>query len=121
MDKQHLTCRHSQRKQNYQHKGKNYHIPNSKLISPQVEHRGGDSSRVPIDWITPLMSKLGCSSFKLRVLGVGALNTKRLLMSVTKIDLHSQGSGILQQGFIEWPIRMSDEGFHLISLSLAWF
>jgi 25S rRNA (adenine2142-N1)-methyltransferase len=91
----------------------------------QSLERGGDSSRVLVDWMSPTLSQLKRSSFKLRVLEVGALSTQNAcsrnrIMDVTKIDLHSRESGILQQDFMERPIPTTDdERFHLISLSLV--
>ena len=91
----------------------------------QSLERGGDSSKVLVDWMSPTLSQLERSSFKLRVLEVGALSTENAcsrnhIMDVTKIDLHSQESGILQQDFMERPMPTTDdERFHLISLSLV--
>ncbi|KAL1984777.1 hypothetical protein VTN96DRAFT_8718 [Rasamsonia emersonii] len=91
----------------------------------QSVERGGDSSTVLIDWIHPILTQLRGSSCKLRVLEVGALSTKNACskdrsLDVTRIDLHSQEPGILQQDFMERPLPTSDEErFHLISLSLV--
>jgi 25S rRNA (adenine2142-N1)-methyltransferase len=91
----------------------------------QSLERGGDSSTVLVDWIRPLLTQLRGSSCKLRVLEVGALSTKNACskdpsLDVTRIDLHSQEPGILQQDFMERPLPTSyEQRFHLISLSLV--
>ncbi|KAL4942848.1 hypothetical protein BDV06DRAFT_155615 [Aspergillus oleicola] len=87
--------------------------------------RGGDSSRVLVDWISPRLSPLKNMSINLRVLEVGALSTRNAIsqnaaLDVTRIDLNSQEPGISKQDFMERPLP-SDDGdrFHLISLSLV--
>ncbi|KAL4890404.1 putative methyltransferase-domain-containing protein [Aspergillus ambiguus] len=92
----------------------------------QSLERGGDSSKVLIDWIDPQLRKLRDShGLKLRVLEVGALSTKNACsthgcLDVTRIDLNSQGPGILKQDFMERPLpRGDDERFHILSLSLV--
>jgi 25S rRNA (adenine2142-N1)-methyltransferase len=91
----------------------------------QSLERGGDSSKVLVDWIKPKLALLRSSSVKLRVLEVGALSTRNACsqnpsLEVTRIDLHPQEPGILQQDFMERPIPVhDDEKFHLISLSLV--
>ncbi|KAL4868486.1 hypothetical protein BDV12DRAFT_101521 [Aspergillus spectabilis] len=91
----------------------------------QSLERGGDSSKVLIDWMSPRLAALKNTSFKLRVLEVGALSTRNACsrnehLDVTRIDLNSQEPGILKQDFMERPLP-SDDGdrFHLISLSLV--
>ncbi|KAL3458028.1 putative methyltransferase-domain-containing protein [Aspergillus heterothallicus] len=91
----------------------------------QSSARGGDSSKLLVDWISPQLAALKTTSSKLRVLEVGALSTKNACsrnenLDVTRIDLNSQESGILKQDFMERPIPFGDEDrFHLISLSLV--
>ncbi|KAL2823968.1 putative methyltransferase-domain-containing protein [Aspergillus cavernicola] len=91
----------------------------------QSQERGGDSSKVLIDWINPRLTELRNTPFKLRVLEVGALSTRNACsqnehLNVTRIDLNSQGPGILKQDFMERPLPSDDENrFHLISLSLV--
>lgn len=91
----------------------------------QSLERGGDSSKVLIDWINPRLARLKGTPFRLRLLEIGALSTKNACstnphLNVTRIDLHSQEPGILQQDFMKRPLpRNDDERFHLISLSLV--
>ncbi|KAI9371122.1 putative methyltransferase-domain-containing protein [Aspergillus egyptiacus] len=91
----------------------------------QSHERGGDSSKMLIDWINPRLGGLENTPFKLRVLEVGALSTKNACsqseyLHVTRIDLNSQEPGILKQDFMERPLPLHDEDrFHLISLSLV--
>ncbi|BCS28865.1 25S rRNA (adenine2142-N1)-methyltransferase [Aspergillus puulaauensis] len=87
--------------------------------------RGGDSSKVLIDWINIRLDILKNTSSKLRVLEVGALSTRNSCsqnghLDVTRIDLNSQEPGILKQDFMERPLPHSDDHrFHIISLSLV--
>lgn len=91
----------------------------------QSMDRGGDSSKVLIDWIKPRLGQFNDSMPKLRVLEVGALSTKNACsmnsaLEVTRIDLNSQEPGILKQDFMERPLPTSDkEQFNMISLSLV--
>ncbi|PYI10087.1 nucleolus protein [Aspergillus sclerotiicarbonarius CBS 121057] len=87
--------------------------------------RGGDSSKVLVDWMAPRLLPLENTPYKLRVLEIGALSTKNACsmnkcLDVTRIDLNSQEPGILKQDFMERPLP-HDEGdrFHIISLSLV--
>ncbi|KAJ5963313.1 uncharacterized protein N7479_003189 [Penicillium vulpinum] len=91
----------------------------------QSMDRGGDSSKVLIDWIKPQLKQWNNTIPKLRVLEVGALSTKNAIstnpaLDVTRIDLNSQEPGILKQDFMERPLPSSDdERFNMISLSLV--
>lgn len=91
----------------------------------QASDRGGDSSKILIDWIKPQLDQWKSSLSKLRVLEVGALCTKNACsrtpaLDVTRIDLNSQEPGILKQDFMERPLPSTDnERFNLISLSLV--
>ncbi|KAL4917915.1 putative methyltransferase-domain-containing protein [Aspergillus aurantiobrunneus] len=91
----------------------------------QSRDRGGDSSKVLIDWISPQFDTLKDTSFKLRILEVGALSSKNACsqsghLDVTRIDLNSQEPGILKQNFMERPLPVGEgDQFHLISLSLV--
>ncbi|CAL5874120.1 uncharacterized protein PFLUO_LOCUS8407 [Penicillium psychrofluorescens] len=91
----------------------------------QSLERGGDSSKLLVDWIKPQLKQWMASIPKLRVLEVGALSTKNAISStpaldVTRIDLNSQESGILKQDFMDRPLPSTDEDrFHMISLSLV--
>lgn len=96
-------------------------------LQGQREDRGGDSSRVLLDWLESkkLSNSLGGEKGKLRMLEVGALSTdnacsKSNLFDIERIDLNSQGEGILQQDFMERPLPKDDsERFDIISLSLV--
>ncbi|KAF9883508.1 hypothetical protein FE257_003383 [Aspergillus nanangensis] len=91
----------------------------------QSLERGGDSSKVMIDWINPQLLQFKDTPLKLRVLEVGALSTKNACsthdsLDVTRIDLNSQEPGILKQDFMQRPLPSDDtERFHIISLSLV--
>ncbi|OHE91032.1 nucleolus protein [Colletotrichum orchidophilum] len=107
-------------------------------LQGQRVDRGGDSSRVLLDWLRsarfqPLKSKgsrgegkdEGGAHRRLRMLEVGALSTdnacsKSGFFEMTLIDLNSQRAGILQQDFMERPLPMDDsDRFDIISLSLV--
>jgi 25S rRNA (adenine2142-N1)-methyltransferase len=91
----------------------------------QSMDRGGDSSKLLVDWIKPQLDQWKPQMPKLRVLEVGALSTKNACsrtpcLDVTRIDLNSQEPGILKQDFMERPLPSSDdERFNIISLSLV--
>lgn len=91
----------------------------------QSKDRGGDSSKLLVEWIQPVLRQLKGEAGRLRLLEVGALSTKNACsmikaLDVTRIDLNSQEEGILQQDFMERPLPKSDaEQFHIISLSLV--
>lgn len=92
-------------------------------LQGQREDRGGDSSRVLMEWLKPVVSDL--KSRPLRMLEVGALSTnnacsKSGCFEIERIDLNSQGEGILQQDFMERQQPKNEEGrFDIISLSLV--
>ncbi|KEZ44873.1 Uncharacterized protein SAPIO_CDS3005 [Scedosporium apiospermum] len=92
----------------------------------QSKDRGGDSSRVLLDWLKPsLSSKNKEIGTQIRMLEVGALSTSNACAAsgyfeTVHIDLNSQAPGILKQDFMERPLPSSDaERFDLISLSLV--
>ena len=93
----------------------------------QGNERGGDSSRILMDWLKSIVPalKVRNGEQKLRLLEVGALSTtnacsKSGLFDIERIDLNSQASGILQQDFMERPLpKLSMEKFEIISLSLV--
>jgi 25S rRNA (adenine2142-N1)-methyltransferase len=117
-------------------------------IKGQSAERGGDSSRVLVQWlkergtftrgqstrsdftesdreITGNRKKKIKEPFQLKVLEVGALSPLNAISSlpglnITCIDLHSQHPTIETQDFMERPIPNSDEEkFDIISLSLV--
>lgn len=99
-------------------------------LQGQRNERGGDSSKVLMEWLKPVESELKAtaandSSLRLRMLEVGALSTTNAcsrsgFFDIQRIDLNSQGDGILQQDFMERPLPKDDtERFDIISLSLV--
>lgn len=99
----------------------------------QANDRGGDSSKVLVDWLQAL-SQPGRKSIEqyaadmspLRCLEIGALSTKNeiskypKIVEVTRIDLNSQEAGITKQDFMDRPLPADDdERFDIISLSLV--
>jgi 25S rRNA (adenine2142-N1)-methyltransferase len=96
-------------------------------LQGQRHDRGGDSSRVLMQWLDSCLSShaQGASSRRLRMLEVGALSTQNACsksnhFDIERIDLNSQGDGILQQDFMERPLpRDESERFDIISLSLV--
>ncbi|KAI9683198.1 MAG: hypothetical protein M1829_005989 [Trizodia sp. TS-e1964] len=98
-------------------------------ISGQSNNRGGDSSRILMEWLKsqdqsgkPYSLRPGD---KMKMLEVGALKitnacSKSALFDVHRIDLNAQEDGIVQQCFMERPIPSSeDDKFDVISLSLV--
>lgn len=94
-------------------------------LQGQRHDRGGDSSRVLMEWLEPHFASRKESSSRLRMLEVGALSTQNACsrgghFDIERIDLNSQGEGILQQDFMERPLpRDNSERFDIISLSLV--
>ncbi|GAB1320580.1 25S rRNA (adenine2142-N1)-methyltransferase [Madurella fahalii] len=95
-------------------------------LQGQRHDRGGDSSRVLMQWLLPCLSSgAEASNRQLRMLEVGALSTqnacsKSCRFDIERIDLNSQEEGILQQDFMERPLpRDASERFDIISLSLV--
>lgn len=94
-------------------------------IQGQSIDRGGDSSVVLMKWLEPTSDALSSTEPKLRLLEVGALSISNVCsrsghFDVQRIDLNSQGDGILQQDFMERPLPKSNaEKFDIISLSLV--
>jgi 25S rRNA (adenine2142-N1)-methyltransferase len=94
-------------------------------IQGQSNDRGGDSSVVLMKWLEPTADALSKAEPKLKLLEVGALSTSNACsksghFDVQRIDLNSQGDGILQQDFMERPLpKSAAEQFDIISLSLV--
>ncbi|KAK8213374.1 25S rRNA (adenine2142-N1)-methyltransferase [Zalaria obscura] len=94
-------------------------------IQGQSNERGGDTSKVLLDWLRESLGPAKSSSVKPRMLEVGALSTTNAcslsgLFEMTCIDLNSQAKGIEQQDFMERPLPNSaDDKFDIISLSLV--
>jgi len=94
----------------------------------QANDRGGDSSKVLMEWLAPVISELkDClqEGRLLRMLEIGALSTanacsRSKTFEVERIDLNSQSEGIKQQDFMERPLpKDNSEKFDIISLSLV--
>ncbi|PSR90391.1 putative methyltransferase-domain-containing protein [Coniella lustricola] len=100
-------------------------------LQGQRNDRGGDSSKVLMDWLKAIeteQQKTTTSTRQwssLRMLEVGALSTTNAcsrsgMFTIERIDLNSQGEGILQQDFMERPLPKDDaERFDIISMSLV--
>lgn len=99
-------------------------------LQGQRNDRGGDSSRILMEWLKPIESELKTlisanPERRLHMLEVGALSTNNAcsqsgVFDIKRIDLNSQGEGIVQQDFMERPLPISeDERFDIISLSLV--
>jgi 25S rRNA (adenine2142-N1)-methyltransferase len=95
-------------------------------LQGQRNDRGGDSSRVLMEWLKP---KFSASNFtadiSVRMLEVGALSTtnecsKSGFFHMERIDLNSQSDGIVQQDFMKRPLPTDNtHTFDIISLSLV--
>jgi len=96
-------------------------------LQGQRDDRGGDSSRVLMDWLEPCLSgrKTVSGGNPLRMLEVGALSTQNACsksghFNIERIDLNSQEQGIIQQDFMQRPLpRDGSERFDVLSLSLV--
>jgi 25S rRNA (adenine2142-N1)-methyltransferase len=99
----------------------------------QAKDRGGDSSKVLIDWLQQscIIDQKDRGNHRekearLKCLEVGALSANNEIskfpsvVHMTRIDLNSQGPGIEKQDFMERPLPQHDEErFDIISLSLV--
>lgn len=107
-------------------------------ICGQSSQRGGDSSKILIEWIGEIQrsasrAKSGSPGTttdhtieqKLKLLEVGALSpdnacSKSPMFDVRRIDLSSRHPSIETQDFMERPLpKQGDEKFDIISLSLV--
>ncbi|KAI3337326.1 putative methyltransferase-domain-containing protein [Xylariaceae sp. AK1471] len=95
-------------------------------LQGQRNDRGGDSSRVLMEWLKPKFSASGLTAGgSVRMLEVGALSTtnecsKSGFFHMERIDLNSQSDGILQQDFMKRPLPIDGaHTFDIISLSLV--
>ncbi|KAI1739640.1 putative methyltransferase-domain-containing protein [Xylaria scruposa] len=95
-------------------------------LQGQRNDRGGDSSRVLMEWLKPKFSASNLTADgSVHMLEVGALSTtnecsKSGFFDMERIDLNSQGDGILQQDFMKRPLPTDDtQTFDIISLSLV--
>ena len=100
-------------------------------IHGQSAQRGGDTSKVLMEWLTEgtederIPVTIGR---KLRMLEVGALRldnacSRSGLFEMERIDLHSQHPAIKEQNFMERPTcaagDLDQQGFDIVSLSLV--
>lgn len=92
-------------------------------LQGQSLDRGGDTSKVLIQWLP--VTELKKRNERLRMLEVGSLSTRNAcstsgIFSMQHIDLNSQEPGIQQQDFMERPLPKDEsEIFDIISLSLV--
>ncbi|RFU71838.1 hypothetical protein TARUN_10425 [Trichoderma arundinaceum] len=98
------------------------HYQKASLQGQSID-RGGDTSRVLMEWLP--LDELKGQPQPLRMLEVGALSTRNAcstsrVFNVEHIDLNSQEPGIQQQDFMERPLPENGKGlFDIISLSLV--
>ncbi|KAF2095156.1 hypothetical protein NA57DRAFT_45001 [Rhizodiscina lignyota] len=96
-------------------------------ITGQSTERGGDSSKVLLEWLEPHLkdARAARKARKVTVLEVGALSIENAIsqsahFEVTRIDLNSQHPQIKKQDFMERHIPTKDEDkFDVLSLSLV--
>ncbi|KAI2642619.1 putative methyltransferase-domain-containing protein [Xylaria nigripes] len=95
-------------------------------LQGQRSDRGGDSSRVLMEWLKPEFPASGIvANHSVRMLEVGALSTtnecsRSGFFEMERIDLNSQADGILQQDFMKRPLPADNtHTFDIISLSLV--
>ncbi|QGI64999.1 hypothetical protein CEK27_008970 [Fusarium fujikuroi] len=92
-------------------------------LQGQSLDRGGDTSRVLLEWLPVAELKKRARPF--HMLEVGALSTRNAcstsgIFTMKHIDLNSQEPGITKQDFMERPLPKDDsEVFDIISLSLV--
>ena len=91
----------------------------------QSSDRGGDSSKVLVDWLKPVFQVASAQIERLRLLEIGALGTKNACsqiggLEVMRIDLRSQQPGIQEIDFMLLPEpKLRTDRFDIISLSLV--
>ncbi|PVH85515.1 hypothetical protein DL98DRAFT_511568 [Cadophora sp. DSE1049] len=97
-------------------------------LTGQTNERGGDSSKILMEWLEPVvpaLKELATKGQAARMMEVGALSlnnacSRSHLFVVERIDLNSQAEGIKQQDFMERPLPLDEnEQFDIISLSLV--
>lgn len=100
-------------------------------IQGQSVQRGGDTSKILVEWLTIEEGEKGVSverGRQLRMLEIGSLRPNNAcsrsgLFDIERIDLHSQHSVIQEQDFMERPTcgaeDLAQEGFDVVSLSLV--
>jgi 25S rRNA (adenine2142-N1)-methyltransferase len=90
----------------------------------QSADRGGDSSRVLVEWLQPVFGVIQSQGKRLRLLEIGALSTKNACsrvpcLDVRRIDLKPLKPGIEEMDFMHMPVPENGMKFHIISLSLV--
>ena len=91
----------------------------------QSNSRGGDSSKVLVDWLKIDFDAAQAKGERLRMLEVGALSTKNACskvrcLDIDRIDLHSQAPEIREIDFMDLPIPETEaETYQIVSLSLV--
>ncbi|KAL8700783.1 MAG: hypothetical protein Q9201_005264 [Fulgogasparrea decipioides] len=101
-------------------------------IQGQSSERGGDSSKVLVEWVKEALLPGICGGTagrpKLRMLEVGALKVDNAcsrsgIFDMTRIDLHSQHPDIQTQDFMRMPLpskeAIDEDGYDVVSLSLV--
>ncbi|KAL9004529.1 MAG: hypothetical protein Q9188_002655 [Gyalolechia gomerana] len=101
-------------------------------IQGQSAERGGDTSKVLMEWMDELLSPTykhdAMVSEKVKILEVGALKVDNAcsrsgIFDVIRIDLHSQHPEIRTQDFMAMPTpsqsALEKDGFDIVSLSLV--
>ncbi|KAF1813501.1 hypothetical protein P152DRAFT_322416 [Eremomyces bilateralis CBS 781.70] len=97
---------------------------NASLVG-QSNPRGGDSSKLLLEWLEADLSRIGKSGKRLRLLEVGAIHPRNAItvqsaIEATRIDLRSSHPDIEQQDFMDRPVpRSEDQKFDILSLSLV--
>ena len=91
----------------------------------QSSSRGGDSSKVLVEWLKADFAKANVNGERLRMLEVGALSMTNACshvscLDIDRIDLHAQMPGIREIDFMELPLPVTEtERYHIVSLSLV--
>ena len=100
-------------------------------LQGQSPQRGGDTSKVLVDWFTNTLVEdhaIRDKRTRLNLLEVGALRTDNAcsrsgIFNVERIDLHSQHPNIKEQDFMQRPLPKAEEientTFDVVSLSLV--
>ena len=100
-------------------------------IQGQSAQRGGDTSKVLIEWLTKGEGENKMpvrEGRQLKMLEIGALQPNNAcsrsgIFEMERIDLHSQHSDIIEQDFMERPTfaagDLNQQGFDIVSLSLV--
>ena len=99
-------------------------------ILGQSAERGGDTSKVLMEWLSELIPNPGAGDTisRLRMLEVGALKpdnacSRSGLFEMKRIDLHSQHPDIEQKDFMHMSVPKAEnldiQGFDVVSLSLV--